>query len=102
MASSLLVVFLPVHVSIWFVALLGLANSLMWPALWPLAMKDLGKFTKTGSSLLVMAIVGGAIFPLLFGWLADEFGDLQQAYWICFPAYLMIFYYALSGHKIRV
>ena len=101
-ASSLLVVFLPVHVSIWFVALLGLANSLMWPALWPLAMKDLGKFTKTGSSLLVMAIVGGAIFPLLFGWLADEFGDLQQAYWICFPAYLMIFYYALSGHKIRV
>ena len=100
--SSLLVVFLPVHVSIWFVALLGLANSLMWPALWPLAMKDLGKFTKTGSSLLVMAIVGGAIFPLLFGWLADEFGDLQQAYWICFPAYLMIFYYALSGHKIRV
>ena len=101
-ASSLLGVFLPVHVSIWFVALLGLANSLMWPALWPLAMKDLGKFTKTGSSLLVMAIVGGAIFPLLFGWLADEFGDLQQAYWICFPAYLMIFYYALSGHKIRV
>ena len=100
--SSLLVVFLPVHVSIWFVALLGLANSLMWPALWPLAMKDLGKFTKTGSSLLVMAIVGGAIFPLLFGWLADVFGDLQQAYWICFPAYLMIFYYALSGHKIRV
>lgn len=100
--SSLLVVFLPVHLSIWFVALLGLANSLMWPALWPLAMKDLGKFTKTGSSLLVMAIVGGAIFPLLFGWLADEFGDLQQAYWICFPAYLMIFYYALSGHKIRV
>ena len=63
--SSLLVVFLPVHISIWFVALLGLANSLMWPALWPLAMKDLGKFTKTGSSLLVMAIVGGAIFPLL-------------------------------------
>lgn len=103
LASSLLVVFTPVHLSIWFVALLGLANSLMWPALWPLAMKDLGRFTKTGSSLLVMAIVGGAIFPLLFGWLADVFeGNLQQAYWICFPAYLMIFYYALSGHKIRV
>lgn len=100
--SSLLIVLTPMNISIWFVAVLGLANSLMWPALWPMAMKDLGKFTKTGSSLLVMAIVGGAVFPLLFGWLADEFGNMQQAYWICFPAYLMIFYYALSGHKIRV
>lgn len=102
LVSSLLIVLTPMNISIWFVAVLGLANSLMWPALWPLAMKDLGKFTKTGSSLLVMAIVGGAVFPLLFGWLADEFGNMQQAYWICFPAYLMIFYYALSGHKIRV
>lgn len=100
--SSLLIVLTPMHISIWFVAILGLANSLMWPALWPMAMKDLGKFTKTGSSLLVMAIVGGAVFPLLFGWLADVSGNMQQAYWICFPAYLMIFYYALSGHKIRV
>lgn len=100
--SSLLIVLTPMNISIWFVAVLGLANSLMWPALWPLAMKDLGKFTKTGSSLLVMAIVGGAVFPLLFGWLADVSGNMQQAYWICFPAYLMIFYYALSGHKIRV
>lgn len=102
LVSSLLIVLTPMNISIWFVAALGLANSLMWPALWPLAMKDLGKFTKTGSSLLVMAIVGGAVFPLLFGWLADVFGNMQQAYWICFPAYLMIFYYALSGHKIRV
>lgn len=100
--SSLLIVLTPMNISIWFVAVLGLANSLMWPALWPMAMKDLGKFTKTGSSLLVMAIVGGAVFPLLFGWLADISGNMQQAYWICFPAYLMIFYYALSGHKIRI
>ncbi len=99
--SSLLIVLLPVNISIWFVAALGLANSLMWPALWPLAMKDLGRFTKTGSSLLVMAIVGGAIFPLLFGWVADVAPTMQHAYWICFPAYLMIFYYAMSGHKIR-
>lgn len=100
--SSLLIVLTPMNISIWFVAVLGLANSLMWPALWPMAMKDLGKFTKTGSSLLVMAIVGGAVFPLLFGWLADVSGNMHQAYWICFPAYLMIFYYALSGHKIRI
>ena len=100
--SALLIVLTPMNISIWFVAVLGLANSLVWPALWPMAMKDLGKFTKTGSSLLVMAIVGGAVFPLLFGWLADVSGNMQQAYWICFPAYLMIFYYALSGHKIRI
>lgn len=100
--SSLLIVLMPANISIWFVAVLGLANSLLWPALWPMAMKDLGKFTKTGASLLVMAIVGGAIFPLIFGWLADVFGNLQQAYWICFPAYLMIFYYAVAGHKIRL
>ena len=102
LVSSLLIVLTPMNISIWFVAVLGLANSLMWPALWPMALKDLGKFTKTGSSLLVMAIVGGAVFPLLFGWLADVSGNMQQAYWICFPAYLMIFYYALSGHKIRI
>ena len=77
--SSLLIVLLPASTSIWFVALLGLANSLMWPALWPLAMKDLGRFTKTGASLLVMAIVGGAIFPLLFGWVADVAPSMQHA-----------------------
>ena len=98
--GSLGIVFTPMHISIYFVASLGLANSLIWPAVWPLAMEDLGKFTKTGSSLLVMAIVGGAIFPLLFGWLSDTTG-MQSAYWICLPAYLMIFYYAVAGHKVR-
>lgn len=99
--SSLAIVLVPGSLSIWFVALLGLANSLMWPAIWPLAMSDLGKFTKVGSSLLVMAIVGGAIFPVLYGWLSDLTSSMQSGYWICFPAYLMIFYYALAGHKIR-
>ena len=43
----------------------------MWPAIWPLAMKDLGKFTKVGASFLVMAIVGGAVVPLIFGTIVD-------------------------------
>ena len=86
--------------SIWFVALLGLANSLMWPAIWPLAIADLGRFTKTGASLLVMGIVGGAILPLIFGGVKDYTG-IQAAYWVCFPAYLFILFYALKGHKIR-
>ena len=89
-------------ISIYFVALLGLANSLLWPAIWPLDIKDLGELTKIGSSILVMAIAGGAIFPLLFGWMCDLLQNMQQAYWICIPAYSMILYYAIKGHKIRI
>jgi len=99
--SSLLIVFMPLNISIWFVAALGLANSLMWPAIWPLAIADLGKFTKTGSSLLVMGIVGGAVIPLIFGLIKDMAG-MQNAYWVCLPSYLFILYFALAGHKIRI
>jgi MFS transporter, FHS family, L-fucose permease len=87
-----------VPVTVLFVALLGLANSLIWPAMWPLALDGLGKFTKTGSALLVMAIAGGAIIPLAYGKLADVFST-QAAYWICVPSYLIVLYYAFWGHK---
>lgn len=88
------------YISVLFIALLGLANSLMWPAIWPLAIADLGRFTKVGSSLLIMAIAGGALIPLLYGRLADVFNP-QQAYWILVPCYLFIAYFAIKGHKIR-
>jgi fucose permease len=81
-----------------FVALLGLANSVVWPAMWPLALNGLGRFTKTASALLVMAIAGGAVLPLTYGKLAMTFST-QTAYWICVPAYLIIMYYAFIGHK---
>lgn len=87
--------------SVLFISLLGLANSLMWPAIWPLAIADLGRFTKIGSSLLIMAIAGGALLPLAYGGLADLI-DPQQAYWIMVPCYFFILYYAVKGHKIRV
>lgn len=86
--------------SVVFVALLGLANSLMWPSIWPLAIAGLGKFTKTGSSLLVMAISGAAVLPLLYGYLADHI-NAQQAYWMVIPCYLAVGYYAVAGHKIK-
>ena len=86
-------------VSVAFIALLGLANSIVWPAIWPLAINGLGKFTKVGSSLLIIAIGGGALLPLLYGWLADVF-TLQHAYWIVVPCYICIWYYAKAGHKI--
>jgi FHS family L-fucose permease-like MFS transporter len=86
------------YTSVFFIALLGLANSLMWPSIWPLAIHGLGRFTKTGSSLLVMAIGGGAFVPLLYGHLADIWSP-KLAYWIVVPCYLFIGYYAISGHK---
>ncbi len=86
--------------SVTFVALLGFANSLMWPSIWPLAIADLGRFTRSGSSLLIMAIGGGALLPLAYGRLADVFSP-QHAYWIVVPCYICIWYYAVAGHKIR-
>lgn len=85
-------------VTVLFVALLGFANALVWPAIWPLAISGLGRFTKTGSAMLIMAIVGGALLPLVYGKLADNFST-QTAYWICIPCYLVIMYYAFIGHK---
>jgi len=89
------------YVSIAFIALMGLANSLMWPSIWPLALEGLGRFTKIGSSLLIMAIGGGAILPLLYGKLSVKFNP-QHAYWIVIPCYLAVLFYAVKGHKIRV
>jgi glucose/galactose transporter len=99
------------------IALLGLANSLMWPAIFPLAINGLGKFTKTGSALLIMAIAGGAILPLLYGALSDSnavrlvsegFSEVtakalaaRYSYWIMIPCYVYIFYYAIRGHRIK-
>jgi glucose/galactose transporter len=97
---TIMIVLLPVNISIYFVALLGLANALMWPAIWPLAIADLGKFTKMGSSFLVTGIIGGAFLPLLFGYIADK-ASYQIAYLVCLPAYLYIMYFAFSGSKIR-
>jgi FHS family L-fucose permease-like MFS transporter len=85
-------------VTVLFVALLGFANALVWPAMWPLAIGGLGRFTKTGSAMLIMAIVGGALLPLLYGKLAVSFST-QAAYWVCIPCYLIIMYYAFIGHK---
>lgn len=98
--GSLMVVLSPEAYSIYFIAFMALGCSLMWPALWPLAMTDLGKFTKAGSSLMVIAIVGGALIPTIYGLMKDSLGA-QSAYWICVPCFLYILYYGLKGHKIR-
>lgn len=104
------------YTSVFFVAALGIANALVWPAVWPLTLEGLGKFTKTASALLIMAISGGALIPLLYGRLVDNYKwELMQtgmkeseaiaiastdSYWILIPCYCIILYYALSGHKL--
>lgn len=100
-AFSVMAVFLHGFTSVIFIALLGLANAVMWPAIWPLAIEGLGKYTKTGSAILIMGIAGGALLPLLYGKLVDIPGiGNQQAYWILLPCYIFILFFALSGHKI--
>ncbi len=99
---SLLAILTHGYASVLFIALLGLANALMWPAIWPLALDGLGKFIKTGSALLIMAIVGGALLPPLWGKLADiSFVGYRQAYWIMVPCYLFIWFYSVKGSKIK-
>ncbi|MCY4779032.1 sugar MFS transporter [Sphingobacterium sp. UT-1RO-CII-1] len=87
-------------ISIWFIVLLGFANSLVWAGIWPLALSDLGRFTKQGGALLIMGLCGNAIMPMIYGYYADLF-DLRVAYWVLVPCYVYLMYYAMHGHKIR-
>ena len=84
-----------------FVALLGFANALVWPTIWPLALKDLKQHTAKGSALLIMAIAGGAVLPLAFGKVAQITGDMQSAYLVGLVCYFMIFMYAIKWHKMN-
>jgi MFS transporter, FHS family, L-fucose permease len=90
------------YTAITFIALLGFANALMWPAIFPLAIDGLGRFTKIGSALLIMGIAGGALMPLLYTYLKDT-GVLSNhlSFLACMiPAYLFILYYAAKGHTV--
>ncbi len=87
-------------ISIWFVVLLGLANSLVGPAIWPLALDGLGRFTKVGSSIIVMGLSGNAVLPMAYGYFADVI-DERMGYWVLMPCYIYILFYGLWGYKIR-
>jgi fucose permease len=78
------------------VALLGLANALVWPAVWPLALAGLGSLTPKASALLIMGIAGGALLPLVYGALSQHFGAIE-GYMVLLPCYAMILYYAVRG-----
>lgn len=114
---SICILFTNGFTSVLFVAALGIANALVWPAVWPLTLDGLGKFTKKASALLIMAIAGGAIIPPLYGKLVDSSKEKliisgtqetqalaiasNSSYWILIPCYAIILFFALKGHKIR-
>jgi glucose/galactose transporter len=87
------------YVSVGFIASLGFANAMMWPAIFPLAIRELGRHTETGSALLIMGVVGGALMPYAFALLKQHI-DFQLAYLVlAVPSYLYILSYGLSGHR---
>lgn len=87
------------NLSIWFLASLGFPNSLIYASIWPHAIRGLGRFTKIGSSMLVMALCGNAVLPLVYGQLAD-ITSLRTAYWVLIPCFIYLVYYAISGYRI--
>lgn len=87
-------------ISVWFLVLLGFANSMIWAGVWPLALSGLGRFLKIGASLLVMALCGNAIMPLLYGFFADTIG-LKEAYIVLLPCYAYLIYYSFYGFKVK-
>lgn len=103
--------------SVLFVAALGIANALVWPAVWPLTLDGLGKHTKTAAALLIMAISGGAIIPPLYGRLVDSGKEAlidsglehvdalalaaKESYYILIPCYLIIFCFAGFVKRLR-
>ncbi len=87
------------NASIFFLNALGFPNALIYAGIWPLSIHGLGKFTKTGSSLLIMGLCGNAILPLIYGHLADMY-SLRFGYWVLIPCFLYLVFFAVKGHKI--
>jgi len=88
------------NMSIWFVVLLGLSNSLIWAGIWPLALEGLGRYTKIGSSIMIMGLCGNAILPLFYGYFADRY-SLRTAYVVLIPCYLYLIFFAFRGYRIK-
>ncbi|WP_285060000.1 sugar MFS transporter [Pedobacter ginsengisoli] len=99
---TLVVLFTPGIISIGAVALLGFANALLWPVIWPKALKTLkGKQLNKASAVLIMGIAGGAVLPLLYGWISHAYNN-QVAYLIVIPCYLFnILYSFITQQKIQ-
>jgi glucose/galactose transporter len=87
-------------ISIWVLVLIGLSNSLMWSAIWPLALDGLGRFTKMGGSILIMGLCGSALVPLAYGYFADNYSP-YLGYWVLLPCYIYLVFYAYRGYRVK-
>lgn len=96
----LIAVFMDGAVSMWVLLFIGLFNSIMWSNIFTLAIRDLGRYTSQGSSLLVMAVLGGALVPPLQGFLADLFG-IQMSFLLPVLCYMYLFYYGWKGYEVK-
>ena len=96
---ALLVPLLPPRIAVWCLVLMGIPNSVVYAGIWPLAIHNLGKWTNLGSAMMVMALCGSAIFPLVYAGIADATGSLHTAYWLLFPAAAYMVFYAFKGHQ---
>ncbi len=88
------------NASIYFLASIGLPNALIYAGIWPLSIHNLGRFTNTGSSLLIMGLSGNAILPLIYGAIADAH-SLRAGYWVLIPCFVYLIWFAVWGHKIN-
>jgi len=88
----------PGSIGMWAIVAIGLFNSVMWPCIFPLSLAGLGKYTSQGSGILVMMVVGGALIPLLQGFLADKIG-YQSSFVIVLFCYAYLLFFGLKGHK---
>jgi MFS transporter, FHS family, L-fucose permease len=88
-------------VPVWALVLIGFFHSIMFPTIFALSIKQLGVYTKLGSSLLVMAIIGGALFPAFMGYVSD-LSDIRHAFIVPLFCYAYVFYFAVIGYKPRV
>lgn len=87
--------------ALWAVTLVGFFNSTMFPTIFTLGIKDIGQYTKVGSSYLVMAIVGGAIIPPVMGLVSDMKNDIQIAFIVPLVCYIFIAYFGFIGSKVK-
>lgn len=90
-----------VNLSLLFLCAMGFPNSLIYASIWPLSIHDLGKYTKIGSSLLIMGLCGNAVMPQIYGAIAQSTGNLRAGYWVLIPCFLYLIFFALKGHKIN-
>jgi MFS transporter, FHS family, L-fucose permease len=96
---SLLVVLLGTgRPTVWAIVLVGLFHSIMFPTIFALSLKNLGPYTKLGSSLLVMSIIGGAVCPVIMGRISDAW-NIQYAFVVPLICHAYILYFALSGYR---